>query len=731
MRGITYKLGVDNSAFRSGMDGAMEKLQGLGSMLKSMVGPVAAIAGVASLGSAISNTVDRAAELEKLETAFAPLLGSADAAKERIAELSKFAAETPFELPEIAKASQVLETLTQGALSTGEGLRMVGDIAATTNQPFSEVAVTVGRLYDGLQSGRPVGEAAARLQELGVISGSTRGRIEELQASGAKGAEVWNVARDAMGRFSGAMEAQSATWNGKVSTLKDNIGMMMAEFGTPILDAIKPYLDQVLVATGSATSAAAAFGQEVAAAISFVYQAFSAGDLAAIVGGSLALGFGEAVNDLWKHMQATFAAAGELATQVFKTGVEIFAIIQTPEFWSGIGAILEGIMLGAVGVLRQGIGTAIEVARPLMKLFGKSDADIDRLVTDQFNAADAADAKAGQAGADAAAKLDASIDKITQRGADALDSVAGAYGDGYDKAQGAIDTQSMEKDLAKAIDKTQDAQEAFAAKAAAEAAERDERLAQNKALGASAVAAAENLNKIPGPATDAATALGSIAGPPPKPEGKRDPFARDRVPEGPIKDRNPLKGQGDDFRGLDVKDAAAFRQAERDAWWNEGKLLTPEQWKKDQEWQKAFEERQAKAEKEAPAKPEAKPDPKPEPKPEPPPPPAKPKPEPEPPPAAGLNALQAVAEQINDAVNFAADTLLDIAASIAKWPPVININLPGAGSAEAPASSAEGSSVPDHMTNLGRFDEQIAKWTQKSSETLDKILGKFPLQAVF
>ncbi len=44
----------------------------------------------------------------------------------------------------------------------------------------------IGRLYDGLQSGRPVGEAMMRLQELGVISGDTRNQIENLQKSARK-----------------------------------------------------------------------------------------------------------------------------------------------------------------------------------------------------------------------------------------------------------------------------------------------------------------------------------------------------------------------------------------------------------------------------------------------------------------------------------------------------------------------------------------------------------------
>ena len=117
--------------------------------------------GLGGLGAGIALTmksVSSAANIEGLETSFAPLLGGADKAQARIKELAQFAADTPFEMPEVAKASRVLEVLTKGALSTGQGLRMVGDVAATTQQPFEELALHIGRLYDGLQSGRPVGE---------------------------------------------------------------------------------------------------------------------------------------------------------------------------------------------------------------------------------------------------------------------------------------------------------------------------------------------------------------------------------------------------------------------------------------------------------------------------------------------------------------------------------------------------------------------------------------------
>jgi hypothetical protein len=170
--------------------------------------------------------------MEQLTTQFEVLLGGVDAAADRMLELTDFADHTPFNLPGVAKASAVLQTLTRGALATGKGLTLVGDLAAGTGRPFDELAMWVGRLYDGLQSGRPVGEAMARLQELGAVSGSTRGQIEKLQASGAKGAEVWKIAEEAFSRYSGMMDKQSGTFAGLLSTLSDAFdGLLRVAFG--------------------------------------------------------------------------------------------------------------------------------------------------------------------------------------------------------------------------------------------------------------------------------------------------------------------------------------------------------------------------------------------------------------------------------------------------------------------------------------------------------------------
>jgi hypothetical protein len=369
MPGIDYTIGAKLSGFHAGIKGALSGIAGLAGSVARIASPVAAIAGVGSLGLALGKAVSKAAEMESLQTAFQPLLGSAAAARERIAELSRFAAETPFEMPEIATASRVLETLTRGALATGEGLRLVGDVAAATGAPFNEIATTIGRLYDGLDSGRPVGEAMARLQELGVISGDTRGRLEALQAEGVKGAGAWAVAAAAMGRFSGGMALQSQTWSGKLSTLKDNIGLAFAAFGTPIIDAVKPFLDSTIRATSTLTVKAAEFGKIVADTIALMGAAFQT-DIPGLAEAGLKTAILNSVNDLWRRLRAAIAAVGQAILENIRTGLTYLEILTTADFWKGMGNAIAGVFTGAIAVLQGGLAEAIELARPLAEILG-------------------------------------------------------------------------------------------------------------------------------------------------------------------------------------------------------------------------------------------------------------------------------------------------------------------------------------------------------------------------
>lgn len=275
------------------LETAQNQLAGsMGRMVTKAVALAAAYLSVRQAVDLVSDSYTAASGFETAAAQFEVLLGSAEAARQRMLELEDFGRTTPFELPGIVKASRTLETLTRGALSTGDQLRMVGDVAAGVEQPIEELSIWFGRLYDGIQSGRPVGEALMRFQEMGVITGEVRAKIERLQASGADSAEVWAVVTEAAGRYNGMMERMSSTAAGLNSNLADNIGTAKRLFGEGFLEPVKAIVRDINAEFGKLFDSGRiqAIGARFGAFISLLHEYWKAGRLDEIISLSIEAG---------------------------------------------------------------------------------------------------------------------------------------------------------------------------------------------------------------------------------------------------------------------------------------------------------------------------------------------------------------------------------------------------------------------------------------------------------
>lgn len=262
---IQINVGINSAQFQSGLASMRRYTAEFRDDVRSQI--TGAIAGFALLTAAV-NTLKSAfakgAEMEGFTAQFKTLLGSVEEAKARMAELAKFAASTPFALPEIAAASRVLETLTNGMMSTGDGLRMVGDAAATAKRPFEEIAVVIGRVYAGIQQGsNTIGAEINRLIELGLVSNQTKIQLQGMMEQGMKGSQVWAVVAADLDRFTGQMEAMSATLEGKISTLGDAWDELLRQFSEPIMETLKAETDRGITALEDMSGAARAFGEEI------------------------------------------------------------------------------------------------------------------------------------------------------------------------------------------------------------------------------------------------------------------------------------------------------------------------------------------------------------------------------------------------------------------------------------------------------------------------------------
>lgn len=227
-------------------------LGSIGSVAGSVTTALAGMgaAGAAALGAFAISSSQKASAIESLTMQFETLLGSAENAGNRIAEITKFAASTPFEISELAATSKLLQTLGGTMLATGDGLRMVGDAAAIAGQPIQEVGLHIGRVFNAITSGTSAGESIARLQELGLMTGKVKLEFEALAAAQKKGkapilsqGEAMAKLQDVFKATSGAMERLASTTEGKLSNMKDNFDQLQVAFGTGFNNGLRDALD--------------------------------------------------------------------------------------------------------------------------------------------------------------------------------------------------------------------------------------------------------------------------------------------------------------------------------------------------------------------------------------------------------------------------------------------------------------------------------------------------------
>ncbi len=235
---IIARVKADTSNFRQGMGEVRDGLGAVGSGMQRTVGySQAVVGGIAAVGAVLGAAggfaIKSAAGIESTHAAFTTMLGDGEKAGALMRELNTFAAETPFEFPELADAGKKLLAFGFAANEIQPNLRRLGDVASGLGIPIGELselygkAKVQGRLYmeDVNQlTGRGIPIIQEFAKQFGVSQGEVRGLIEsgkigfpELQ----KGIENMT---NAGGQFAGGMAAQSKTVNGLMSTLQDNIG---------------------------------------------------------------------------------------------------------------------------------------------------------------------------------------------------------------------------------------------------------------------------------------------------------------------------------------------------------------------------------------------------------------------------------------------------------------------------------------------------------------------------
>ena len=225
--------------FRQKLSGNAIKISD--SVLTGITGLSAALAGLGVIA------VRSAAQMEQTEKAFTTLLKSADLAKDFLAELERFAAATPFELPGLLNASKRLLAFGFSAQQVIPILTAIGDSAAALGMGedgINRLTTAIGQIQ---AKAKVSAEEMNQINETGIpawqlLADTIGTSIPEAMDMASKGmidgaTGVQAILTGMNKQFGGMMAEQSQTINGMMSNIQDSIGQLSTVVGKEITEA--------------------------------------------------------------------------------------------------------------------------------------------------------------------------------------------------------------------------------------------------------------------------------------------------------------------------------------------------------------------------------------------------------------------------------------------------------------------------------------------------------------
>lgn len=350
---LVARLSMDTGEFERGVT----KSQGIFSRLGSTVS-----AGTVAMGNLMSDALKKGAQMvvdlgktgieynaqmEDYTASFRTMLGSTEAAAAKVEALKEFAAKTPFEMTDLASATQTLLAFGVEAEKTDSIMKMLGNVSLGNSQKFSSLALAFGQVsstgklmgqdllqminsgFNPLQviaekTGASMGDlkkvmsgektskdfqkmikaAQQEVKKLGENASEGAKLLAQIGTDGQISAEMvegaFRIATSEGGRFFNGMEENSKTLNGLFSTLKDNWTSLVGDVFRPASDFLQSTLLPLAISAVDKLSAA-----------------YDAGGLEGMLGAAADL--------IAPYVEKAFTALNDMAGNAVDTGANILA----------------------------------------------------------------------------------------------------------------------------------------------------------------------------------------------------------------------------------------------------------------------------------------------------------------------------------------------------------------------------------------------------------------------
>lgn len=263
-------LDLDAEAFNDGMDEAIRRssrdipnannvagksfsgLQGVANGVMMAIGNaiVKVVAKIAEIGvEAIKTGISFNAMKEQSEIAWTTLLGSAEEARAMIERIQTLGAKTPFQFEGLDKASKMLFMAKYEGDELERTLVAVGDAVSAVGAGTEGLDAVSQAIYKISAKGKASAEEINMLAERGIpawdmIAESMGVGTEEIIEMCSKGEllanQVLPILVDQMeNRFGGAMDKQSQSFSGLISTMQDNWEVLMGNMTNGLFNIAK------------------------------------------------------------------------------------------------------------------------------------------------------------------------------------------------------------------------------------------------------------------------------------------------------------------------------------------------------------------------------------------------------------------------------------------------------------------------------------------------------------
>lgn len=334
-----------------------------GGLLGPLAGLVAAGGAVALITSQLKGAFTAAAAFESLQTRVESFTGSTKAAKDLLSELARFGDVTPFENIDLQET---------GAKLLGAGLRdniagITKDIAAISKdgQTMLELADALGK---GFAKGKFQTEELNKFLERGInlmptltaVTGLSGAALQKAIEKGLKFEDV--AAAISMmsakgGQFYGVLGRLSKTFEGLWSTFLSSWSSVKKAFAQPILESLKPLLQQATALLEPMKQKAAAAGKAIGDIFLTSFALIKSGQSFALIKSGLSIAFLTAVDILNKGMRGAVAF---LATALPPVIAAAFAKFSDPNFWKGMLDIFRAAALIFSAEINRALGRTEE-----------------------------------------------------------------------------------------------------------------------------------------------------------------------------------------------------------------------------------------------------------------------------------------------------------------------------------------------------------------------------------